>query len=1238
MYRLLRKLLLVAALAVWCAPAFSELRTLYVDGDNIGWKAPVTANEEAFANSKLTETAEGSNIYEGVLTAPASNYWYFRIYTALFESENPDEWSHAYANLVNPVGECERGTDLIVPELGLSGCFSVPVEVKEHVPDQYAKTYKLENTANKNVAMRVDLNSNKFYAWDYDNARVIYFSNQEVPTLETLDQYYKVNDSGANAAVIYVPAGDCKFKFYNVGKKQSLGYSGGDFAIDKINKKTSIRPSSEGDGWFTVNNWKGGVLNVYTASDKYGFVTVMPDVVEGETPVDYTGAMVLRLDDRLFEPWSGASKAVMDQYAAVAFPEADGSYHFNVDMPKGGFRVRFVSGLAAKGENNTLFVPGSDDRELVFNAKGEAYSRAASSTDGDSGYWTYPEWAGGPVEVTVTTGANPSVKFNIGENSRGWYLVGTPNDWESPTAANADFYKDWQLTPCAEGMYGEFEIPAAPQFRFFKELGGWSADCSVGSAQEDFYVKTCELGDKFVDNYVDNGLGNWEFPDWQGGKMYILINTENRTITLSKNPIEYHPAGAEQTGLWFEGINGMEKMEKVADGVYYGLTFSTDNLKIFTRQLPISPDEPEWACSYVLAAPSADYLPVYDRFNVAEVKYAVNEGVSTEAPDPIVLEKGNGGVLLLYRVTVDTNTKTLYLERDCNHNIYLTGSFNGDKLPTIKTRAEFADYYYNSSTRNGLFLNLPAGKNEIAFMLPGLGWTASGMGAIQTADVELVDGFAYYHKYDWNYGFLRTRSVISDWKGGLLFVNSSRFIDFENIEEIRWRNYIPGTGMEYATLTRSDRNGVSFSGKVTLKPGGEYYCEIPNPAYDEANPSPEVPYNKLTIGGDYYETDGIGWSYTPDQNYYFDGNDLSINIGYDHYGCKLPQVTSEREMNVTVDLLANTIKGSVAGEAYKELASISSDNSDLEQALNPSAEADNMQTVVLPGVPAGETGFNILDGEGNVLVPAEGNVEIEFDSFGCYTGKYAVQTPRGGKSARAAARAAAEWSFVNPAAGTVAIAVNEADKSVTIHSESANRNYFVLLCDSKGAWKTNPSIENLDELKKNALVDNGSGIYTGTVEGVSDIMGFSFTKSPFAYPDTSIKYYYYDDASTDLSPVGQEIEVFTDAEIAGMTRGIWDVSGIDAPSDITFAYDPANWKMTFTRQTSGVEQIAAGDSGLRVNAGRGMIVINASAAADLTIFNIQGMAVKSVSVDAGVTTVALAPGLYIVAGEKVYVR
>ena len=78
--------------------------------------------------------------------------------------------------------------------------------------------------------------------------------------------------------------------------------------------------------------------------------------------------------------------------------------------------------------------------------------------------------------------------------------------------------------------------------------------------------------------------------------------------------------------------------------------------------------------------------------------------------------------------------------------------------------------------------------------------------------------------------------------------------------------------------------------------------------------------------------------------------------------------------------------------------------------------------------------------------------------------------------------------------------------------------------------------------------------------------------------------------------------------------------------------------MTFTRQTSGVEQIAAGDSGLRVNAGRGMIVINASAAADLTIFNIQGMAVKSVSVDAGVTTVALAPGLYIVAGEKVYVR
>lgn len=944
---------------------------------------------------------------------------------------------------------------------------------------------------------------------------------------------------------------------------------------------------------------------------------------------DYTGVMVARLDDGFFEPWAGASEAVMQNYDAIAWPQPDGSYQFNFFVPRKQFRVRFISELAPKGSPNKLIVPGSDDRELASDTEGNAYSRAIVTTDQNAGYWTIKNWKGGDISVTVTPGENPTVKFSTqSEADGGWYLVGTPTDWIAPSEANAEFYSNWQLTPCYEGMYGEFEIPAAPEFRFFKKLAGWHADYSVGSDYMDFYTKTCELGETFTDTYYDEGLGNWAFPDWEGGLMHILINTIDNTITLSKNPIEHGVIPDESLWIYIDGK--LERMEQVADGVFTHAATSTDDLKIFTRKLPISPDEPEWACSYVLSAPEADYRPEYDRFNVAEMKYTVNDGISTAAPNPILLDFHESGITLPYNITVDTNTKTLYIERNPHFNIYVSGSFNEDRLPTLTTRNEFADYYYDESKEGGLFLNLPSGKNEIIFDIQGLGWNKPSLNIDKTADIDLSDGFEYGGTLDLNYGFGMSRNVINNWKGGYLYVDLSRFLDFDTVDEINW-----ACGNTISKLTPNDSKPLTYSGTVIASPESRSHgCYIPNPEYDPYNYDPTIPSEKLYFGCNQgYSV--LGYYYTPDTRYYFDGNDLSIPLGFSGHNFLLPQLAiDEREISVTVDLLAKTISMTLIGDPVDNVPAISSSNPDLESTMDPSRLEPEVFTASLSNVGAGENSFNILDGDGNVIVPASGNTNIEFDQDGTYTGNYEIMNPAPGKSARAASRTATQWTFNNPKAGDIAIAFNKTKKSMTIYSESANENYFMLVFDGLGSLD-DPYIENLEEMKSSTLVNQRDDMYSGKLTGLqSDGSIVVITRSPFSNMYRNNVGPRVTSGSFNIGS-GETATFSTDYPGGG---AYWEIMGADPDAEINVTYDARNMEIFFSRNSTGTDEIFGYSDELRVNAGRGRIVIDSPTDAELAIHNLQGLAVKSISVKAGRTSVNIAPGFYIVAGKKLLVR
>lgn len=1352
-----KRLLAMVAMIVCCIPAFSELRSIYTFGSHNDFPAPVTRNDSLFEKSKLVETAEGSNIYEGTIQAPNYDTWYIRFYTQLAElKEGDNDWKYVSEHVIAPVGFQYDESLNTIKQIGHSGVFCADVLNSDYL-NHSPQTFNIEGLAQENVTLRVDLNTNKFYAWNNDGNNIVVFGNEAVPTLETIDSYV-----GSNAGIVYVPECDFRYRYYNLGKQVFIGNEGGDnYVIEKFNKRVVLSPEEGSAGFFTVKDWTGGTVcfNSYKGRRFSANVTVNPDepraskvdpyltdqiylvgdhsgwafedankflpdatnpylfkctlpagsqgfkittaadwgvnfgklegsakknddgtisvglerdavnnlsltqvsdedieiVVDLEKmtvtfpagtpiqidqststdPIDYSDVMVLRLDDDLFEPWANASDVVMKNFNYVK-PESDGTYIFSVYVPRNEFRLRFISELAPKGSKNKLLVPGDKDREIVYGNDGKGYSRAVETTDTEAGYWNVKDWKGGYVTVTVTPGDNPSVKFDFGDQNSGWYLVGTPTGWAAPNMLNADLYKNWQLTPCQEGMYGEFDIEAGSQgtiFRFYKALDGWEAS-SVGSQYDDSEID-CTFGDSFVGDMVIGGKGSWSFTDWTGGKMYILINTRNNEVQMSKTPLPHTPIEGEAEGLWIEDRGELSKMREVADGVYCDYAISTDNLRIFTRKLPISPQEPEWACSYILSAPEANYVPKYDRFNVAEFNYTISEEVTTTAPNHIVLEPRETGEALPYLVTVDTNTKTIYLERALGRNLYVTGTLTEGKTPTLRTRADFGDYYINEWKEGGCFVTLPAGKNEIVFSgTAGLGWENSYTREYKTVDLDLSDGFAYGVIHDINYCFCGVRSIINDWKGGKLYVSPTRMLTADSMDEINWSYYDKNGEEQHCSLTRTDKNSLVYKGRVTLPAyGPAANCVIPNPAFDTGNRNDSIPPYKLLIGIE----NQYAFTYEhvqPENRFYFEGNDVTINTGFNSlYGFTFPQILEEREMDVTLDLVANTLTGKLIGEPEKNVPAISSGNPDMEDKLNPSAVEKNVYTATIPNVKEGENSFNILDGSGNVIVPTTGNTEIEFDEFGSYTGSYTVLNPPAGKRARAVARTSAQWTFNNPAEGGIAIAVNENSKTVTLHSSSACKNYFII-ASTVPYWVAEPRIENLEDMKKNVLFAINDGTYSAKMNVYANTQTMVFTRSPFDNRYNGIAPRYQ--AIADLSEANAAIVVPTEYE--GQNTGMWTITGVKKESELSIVYDPEAMTMTFNRVPSGVDEISGDNSNLRVNAVRGMILIDSPADAEISIFNLQGMAVKTVNVNAGRTTVNLAPGLYIVAGRKLVVR
>ncbi len=117
------------------------------------------------------------------------------------------------------------------------------------------------------------------------------------------------------------------------------------------------------------------------------------------------------------------------------------------------------------------------------------------------------------------------------------YLIGQCSGWKEPSEGNKADLENWRLFEDANAIgskiyKGTFNVNAGEaQFRFYTELTGWDGGASVGY-QVDDSATNFELNGDFSSPIV-KGKGSFNFTNWAGGEMTIVVDMNAMTMTIS---------------------------------------------------------------------------------------------------------------------------------------------------------------------------------------------------------------------------------------------------------------------------------------------------------------------------------------------------------------------------------------------------------------------------------------------------------------------------------------------------------------------------------------------------------------------------------------------------------------------------------------------------------------------------------------------------------------------------------
>lgn len=244
----------------------------------------------------------------------------------------------------------------------------------------------------------------------------------------------------------------------------------------------------------------------------------------------------------------GIDTATPDTYADRALTEtAKGTniYLGAFDVNAGDVYFRFYTELGDWGKDNELPSIGGtgiDNQNKEVEFTGEILNLTGVPGKGN---WCIKNWAGGYITFTVDLNDMDNIKVTLQQGDFDpagkafIYLVGACSGWYVGDNGAEETGAPFRLFDYkGDGVYsGIFDVAAgAAQFRFYTELGEWGNANelpSIGAQGKDANVDLSFPAGGYS-GAAFQGKGNWNFTDWPGGKMKMVVDLTNMRVEFTK--------------------------------------------------------------------------------------------------------------------------------------------------------------------------------------------------------------------------------------------------------------------------------------------------------------------------------------------------------------------------------------------------------------------------------------------------------------------------------------------------------------------------------------------------------------------------------------------------------------------------------------------------------------------------------------------------------------------------------
>ena len=939
-------------------------------------------------------------------------------------------------------------------------------------------------------------------------------------------------------------------------------------------------------------------------------------------------------------------------------------------------RFNFVYKLTPKGEPNLNIVPSTDkDMELVFN---DGYAYAFGTLSETPAYWLPDEAYGNMALITVTKeGDNFKVAIDSEATSHfndKIYLIGAPNNGWDINSPNMPLRRTDK-----GGYYGAFDIPKGEaMFRFYTSLGDWDWN-SIGAQRDDNPLNFEMNDDGSLKTNCVMGKGSWSFPEWPGGTMYIYVDLSTMIAEFSDHPIENVgnilanvPRQPMKEGVFGYTIENpqLKEFEETAPGVFHYSTVLSANhsgeMLLFSRKLPISPEEKEWKGSYTISL-QGDGVIDFKEKHYAEFDIVLNNEIGTQPATPLSMKIRNPHDFQSVDIVVDLNEMKLYVA-DFGSMVVVPA---GEPTPDAKSAPLYEDRIIWDYT--GGVVDIPAGKFDVWFSIFDYNKEPANKQIVSFKD----EPYQICENINRLMGWQVTGLSAPDWHGGKVFIDRNSVFDLSSVESVKvFSNN--GEEVETGVLYQTAPGSMVFKGttKFTVSDKADNFymhgvglvlAEKTIIELDVNGEEREI-YFSVTAGAPCGQHPTLDPPQLSEQSLIFPGDEPVIsNILLGCGGFEFPNLSGDYTLEITLDLNDMTIEARVTEGSSRTTYTVVAEEGTMLDGLQSYVcrDGNNFLSSNLyfnaPNNSNNENVFNLLTNHDSIIVPEGGeSVNIEFNEMGIWSGKFMeipADIPSGASSylsyARKAARQNAGWCIELPEDSEcyIQMLVDETQKTLTVFSVTHNK-CFIIEQETQ-----NTTLADIIAGKADLLMPTDTeDVWKGTFDLFEGSASRNILFSAAAAPSYSFGINNYTNGVGWLAD--NDIFDFSSGNDS-ITRCAWDRYKITVEGK-TRRYYASNWKLQ-NAKSGRYEVVYDGNvnlisvtrisdtPGLVINPemavstpeiipGYGEVSVIASQPAQIDFFSISGILVKSVNVAEGVTVIRMPAGLYVANRKKICVK